>query len=123
MDTANLSFAHIAVALFGSFSFAGIGFAIGRRLLPQFRMHRERVTGIAPTTRNSSSTEIPGEKGRLLPTEILGLEGNILRYRDGSFGKAYSFEPANTLYDDGRLTEQRIDDLKDRKSTRLNSSH
>lgn len=112
MDTANLSFAHIAVALFGSFSFAGIGLAIGRRVFPHFQIHREAATRIVPTVQSSSSTEIPGEKGRLLPTEILGLEGNVIRYRDGSFGKAYSFEPANTLYDDGRLTEQRIDDLK-----------
>ncbi|MGD9563125.1 MAG: hypothetical protein AB7W44_12675, partial [Pyrinomonadaceae bacterium] len=33
-------------------------------------------------------------------------------YRDGSFGKAYVFEPANSLYVDGNVTEQRIEELK-----------
>ncbi|HMS09334.1 MAG TPA: hypothetical protein PKE66_07610, partial [Pyrinomonadaceae bacterium] len=112
MDTANLSFAHIAFTLFGSLMFAGIGLVIGKRLFPHFRLHREAMRRIGQITQNPASSEIPIECGRLFPTEILGLEGNIIRYRDGSFGKAYSFEPANTLYDDGRLTEQRIEDLK-----------
>lgn len=112
MDTANLSFAHIAITLFGSFMFAGIGLVIGRRVFPHFRLHREEMKRIRQITRNPASPEIPGQCGRLFPTDILGLEGNVIRYRDGSFGKAYSFEPANTLYDDGRLTEQRIEDLK-----------
>ena len=112
MDTANLSFAYVAIALFGSFTFAGIGLVIGRRVFPHFLVHRKEIKEFGPITRNFPSTEIPGESGRLFPTEILGLEGSIIRYRDGSFGKAYSFEPANTLYDDGRLTEQRIEDLK-----------
>lgn len=112
MDTANLSFAHIAITLFGSFTFAGIGLVIGRRVFPHFRIHRETMKRIEPISRDSGSTEIPDTPGRLLPTEILGLEGNVIRYRDGSFGKAYTFEAANTLYDDGRITEERIEDLK-----------
>ncbi|MBX3282394.1 MAG: hypothetical protein KF756_07955 [Acidobacteria bacterium] len=112
MDTANLSFAYIAVTIFGSFAFAGIGFVIGRRLLPAFRLHRETTGHLPLLTQTQLPGDIPDESGRLLPTQILGLEGNIIRYRDGSFGKAYNFEPANTLYDDGRLTEQRIEDLK-----------
>jgi len=112
MDTANLSFAHVAVTLFGSFMFAGIGLVTGRRILPVFRLHQRAAKNLAPTIRDGLSRSVPGENGRLFPTEIVGLEGNIIRYRDGSFGKAYKFEPANTLYDDGRITEQRIDDLK-----------
>lgn len=112
MDTANLSFAHVAIVLFGSFTFAGFGLAIGRRVFPHFRAHRDEMKRIGPITRDTTSPEIPGERGRLFPTEILGLERNVIRYRDGSFGKAYTFEPSNTLYDDGRLTEQRIEDLK-----------
>ena len=112
MDTANLSFAHIAVTLFGSFAFAGIGLVIGRRVLPAFRLHRDATKNLPTVTGSQLSRDIPGESGRLRPTETLGLEGNIIRYRDGSFGKAYRFEPANTLYEDGRLTEQRIEDLK-----------
>lgn len=112
MDTANLPFAHVAIALFGSMMFAGIGLVVGRRVLPHFKLHRGATKNVARINRELAFPEIAGETGRLLPTEILGLESNIVRYRDGSFGKAYSFEPANTLYDDGRLTEQRIDDLK-----------
>lgn len=112
MDTANLSFAHVAITLFGSLMFAGIGLLIGWRVFPNFRNHREALKTLRPVRHEAALPDIPGEGGRLLPTEIIGLEDNIIRYRDGSFGKAYSFEPANTLYDDGRLTEQRIEDLK-----------
>ena len=112
MDTANLYFAHLAIALFGSFLFAGMGIVIGRSMFPLFSLHRGSLNRIGPVTRDTSSSKSAIESGRLLPTEIIGLEGNIIRYRDGSFGKAYSFEPANTLYDDGRSTEQRIEDLK-----------
>ncbi|HMM79232.1 MAG TPA: hypothetical protein PKC65_04330 [Pyrinomonadaceae bacterium] len=112
MDTANLPFAYIAASLFGSFLFAGIGLVIGRRVFPEFNLHRSVVKDVAPVIQSDVTLDTMGESGRLLPTEILGLEGNIIRYRDGSFGKAFLFEPANTLYDDGRLTEQRIEDLK-----------
>ncbi|MEP7077329.1 MAG: hypothetical protein ABI878_16105, partial [Acidobacteriota bacterium] len=112
MDTANLSFAHVAITLFGSFMFAGIGLVLGLRIFPHFRHHRSAVRKMEPISRTLPLPNTPCESGRLFPTEIVGLEGNIIRYRDGSFGKAYSFQPSNTLYDDGRLTEQRIEDLK-----------
>lgn len=112
MDTANLSYASIAITLFGSLMFAGIGLVIGRRVFPHFKAHRILTRDIEQVTTSRSVTDIPGENGRLLPTEILGLEGNVIRYCDGSFAKGYSFEPASTLYEDGRLTEQRIEDLK-----------
>jgi hypothetical protein len=113
MDTANLSYAHILVALVSSFLFAGIGLAIGRSVLQLSRVHlRSNSRPAGPTPAAVSGAGLPGLEGRLLPTEILGLDGNIIRYRDGSFGKAYSFEPANTLYDDAVLTERRIEDLK-----------
>lgn len=112
MDTANLSYAHVAATLFGSLMFVGIGLVIGRRVFPHFKIHRSVIRRSETTERPGSTARIPGESGRLLPTEIVGLEESIIRYRDGSFGKAYRFDPANTLYDDGRITEQRIDDLK-----------
>lgn len=110
MDTANLSFAHIAVSLFGSLTFAGIGLAIGHRLFPRYKAQRKHVKDHQSKTTGRPS-EVPSE-GKLLPSEIVGLDGNLIRYCDGSYGKAYCFEPANTLYDDGWLTEQRIEDLK-----------
>ncbi|MBA2379196.1 MAG: hypothetical protein H0V76_06450 [Blastocatellia bacterium] len=112
MDTANLSLTQVAATLFASFMFAGLGLIIGRRIFPIFMTHRTSVTGAKPEAMVTPSAAIPGDTGRLFPTEILGLEGNIIRYRDGSFGKAYRFDAANTLYDDGRITEQRIEDLK-----------
>ena len=110
MDNANLSYAHLLFALASSFLFAGIGLAIGRRVFTFSNAHRNSLSDLKPT---EISTSLPFVvEGRLLPTEILGLEGNTIRYTDGSFGKAYRFEPANTLYDDERLTEQRIEELK-----------
>ena len=96
MDTENLSYAHILFAAISSFLFAGIGLAIGRRVLPLSRKHLNSV-GLE----NQEGSLIPDpvtSEGRLFPSEILGLDGNVIRYRDGSFGKAYGFEPANTLY-------------------------
>jgi hypothetical protein len=110
MDTANLSYAHILFAAISSFLFVGIGLAIGRRVLPLSRSHRSSAS--SPNSGGSPITDPAKSEGRLFPSEILGLDGNVIRYRDGSFGKAYGFEPANTLYDDGNFTEQRIEELK-----------
>lgn len=112
MDTANLSFAQILLSILGSFLFGGVGLAIGWRILPVAKLHRKTAK---PETRENTTEKSPDPAkadGRLLPTEVLGLEGNIVRYRDGSFAKAYRFEPANTLYDDGNFTEQRVEELK-----------
>lgn len=112
MDTANLSFAQVFLTLISSFSALGVAFAIGCRLIPACRLRVKK--GQEQASRLPiEDTENPAHgRGRLFPTEILGLVGNIIRYRDGSFGKAYRFEPAHTLFDDQRLTEQRIEELK-----------
>lgn len=111
MDAANLTFAQLVLSLFGSLAFAGIGVAVGYRLLPLSNLHRKIKTRNDNTENAEPFPRVPC-RGKLLPTEIIGLEGNLIRYRDGSYGKAYKFEPANTLYDDGNLTEQRIEELK-----------
>jgi hypothetical protein len=112
MDAANLTFAHIFLTILGSFLLGGVGLAIGWRVLPIAKTHRKSET----TQLNEKAIEKPinttKSNGRLFPTEILGLEGNIIRYRDGSFAKAYRFEPAHTLYDDEHLTERRVEELK-----------
>ncbi len=112
MDAANLSYSSVLFALFGGFLFAGVGLAIGWRMLPLTQANRKNVK--KPDDKNSCLKQInlTRARGRLLATEILGLEGNIIRYRDGSFAKAYRFEPAHTLYDDEQITEQRIEELK-----------
>ena len=111
MDTANLTFAQLVLSLFGSLAFAGIGVAVGYRLLPLSKLYREIKTRSEHAANAESLPRVPFQ-GKLLPTEIVCLEGNLIRYRDGSYGKAYKFEPANSLYDDGYLTEQRIEELK-----------
>ena len=112
MDTANLSFAHVLLTVLGSFLFGGVGLAVGWRILPIARLHRKTAQSERSETELDTSPDPAKPDGRLLPTEVLGLEGNIVRYRDGSFAKAYRFEPANTLYDDGDFTEQRVEELK-----------
>jgi hypothetical protein len=112
MDTANLSFAQVFLTILGSFSALGAAFAIGWRVFPAFAFRGiggKRQSAQIPVENTENLTRAGG---RLFPTEILGLEGNIIRYRDGSFAKAYRFEPANTLFDDERMTEQRIEELK-----------
>ena len=110
MDTANLSFAHIAISLFGSLFSVGLALVVGYRIVPAFKAHKGHLA-VHSNPNAVQNTKIT-HPGRLFPTEIAGLDGNILRYRDGSFGKAYVFEPANSLYIDGNVTEQRIEELK-----------
>ena len=112
MDAANLTFAHIFLTILGSFLVGGVGLAIGWRVLPIAKTHRKTETSPPNEKAIEKSVDATKAKGRLFPTEILGLEGNIVRYRDGSFAKAYRFEPAHTFFDDERLTEQRVEELK-----------
>ena len=110
MDTGNLSLAHIAISLFGSFFSLGLALVVGYRIVPAFRTHRKLLSGYPKSKQILYSRTT--DSGRLLPTEIAGLDGNIIRYRDGGYGKAYVFEPANSLYIEGSVTEQRIEELK-----------
>ena len=111
MDTANLSFTQIAISFFGGLLSVGFGLAAGFKILPAFKSHRSRPKGLLKPNREKSELAVD-QAGRLFPTEIAGLDGNIIRYKDGSFGKVYIFEPANSLYIDGNFTEQRIEELK-----------
>ncbi|HMQ05171.1 MAG TPA: hypothetical protein PKD26_14720 [Pyrinomonadaceae bacterium] len=110
MDTANLSFAHVAFSLFGSLFSVGLALVVGYRIVPAFKAHKGHLA-VHSNPNAVQNTKIT-HPGRLFPTEIAGLDANIIRYRDGSYGKAYVFEPANSLYVDGNVTEQRIEELK-----------
>lgn len=112
MDPANLSYGYILGAIAMSFLFIGVGLAVGRRALPLSKAHRHGAVNVTNQSSLPPCLNLTGSSERLFPTEILGLDENIIRYRDGSFGKAYRFEPVPTLYDEGQLTEQRIEDLK-----------
>lgn len=111
MDIANLTFAQIALSFFGGLISVGIGLGTGYRVIPAYMQHRSRL-GSTPAPQTNVQPSLFSESGRLLPTEIAGLDGNTIRYRDGSYGKAYIFEPSNSLYVDGYTTEQRIEELK-----------
>lgn len=112
MDTANLSFAQVLLTIVGSFSALGAAFAIGWRLFPALSFCGFGGKEKAARLPVEESVPLTHTDGRLFPTEVLGLDGNLIRYRDGSFAKAYRFAPANTLFDDERMTEQRIEELK-----------
>lgn len=115
MDTANLSLAQTLFAVLGSVFLGGIGLAIGLKILPISKSRRKISNATRdekPLVKSADEKLIHAGSGRLLPTEVLGLEGNVVRYRDGSFARGYRFAPANTLYDDEHLTEQRVEELK-----------
>ena len=112
MDTSNFSFIQVLLTVLGSFLIGGIGLAVGWKILPSFKPNFKQGKNQAEEKEDIKIPDKIQAVGRLFPTEILGLEGNIVRYRDGSFTKAYRFEPANTLYDDERLTELRVEELK-----------
>ena len=112
MDTANLSFAQVFLTILGSFTALGAAFAIGWRVFPVIKISGKSGRKYSAETTIERTPDLTKPGGRLFPTDVLGLEGNIIRYRDGSFAKAYRFEPANTLFDDERHTEQRIEELK-----------
>ena len=112
MDAANLTFAHIFLTILGSFLVGGVGLAIGWRVLPIAKTHRKSDATLPNEKVIEKSVDTTKASGRLFPTEVLGLEGNVIRYRDGSFAKAYRFQPAHTLYDDELKTEQRVEELK-----------
>ena len=112
MDTSNFSFIQVLLTVLGSFLIGGIGLAVGWKILPSVKPNFKRAKNQASDKKESRISDEIKAVGRLFPTEILGLEGNVVRYRDGSFAKAYRFEPANTLYDDERLTELRVEELK-----------
>ncbi len=112
MDTANLSFAQVLLSVLGSFLFGGVGLAVGLKILPIAKLHRKTAKPESGENITEKSPDTTKSDGRLFPTEVLGLEGNIIRYCDGSFARGYKFEPANTLYDDEYLTEQRVEELK-----------
>jgi hypothetical protein len=92
MDTSNLSFLQVLLTVMGSFLIGGIGLAVGWKILPSFKPNFKQGNNQADEKEDTNLPDKIQAVGRLFPTEILGLEGNIVRYRDGSFAKAYRFD-------------------------------
>ena len=112
----NLSPVFLITSLIASSAALGIGLVIAFRLLPKFRH-----AGGAKSARLSAPAigvlspadekNLRHGQGRLRKSEILGFDGDLLRYRDGSFGKAYRITLANTIYQTEEFTENRVDEI------------
>ena len=112
----NLSQTFLLTNLIASSSALGIGFVIAFRFLPVYR----RIAGNKPDKKlgfeindslASDSKKLTGGQGRLRKSEIMGFDGSSIRYRDGSFGRAYRITLANTIYQSEEFTENRIDEI------------
>nr|HMS42624.1 hypothetical protein [Pyrinomonadaceae bacterium] len=77
MDAANLTFAHIFLTIVGSFLVGGVGLAIGWRILPIAKSHHRTKTPLPSEKTIEKSIDTTKGDGRLFPTAVLGLEGNI----------------------------------------------
>ena len=113
----NISLAFIATSLAACGAMLGIGLAIGLRVLPLGKLSRragrdrESSTHRALNPKTASERQLTHPAARLRTSEILGFDENLIRYRDGSFGKAYRISLAGTIYQDESFTEQRIDEI------------
>lgn len=112
----NLSPAFLLTSLIASSAALGIGFVIAFRFLPALR----RIAGNKPDKKPiteindslaSGDRKLTHGQGRLRKSEIMGFDGALIRYRDGSFGRAYRITLANTIYQSEEFTENRIDEI------------
>ncbi len=112
----NLSTHFLVASLLASSAALGIGLVIAFRLVPVYRRATGRKTDNrdAPAVRAvpaSIEQKLKHGQGRLRKSEIMGFDGDLLRYRDGSYGRAYRVTLANTIYQSAEFTESRIDEI------------
>ncbi len=111
----NLSGNFLLTSLIASSAALGIGFVIAWRFLPIFRQAGNRKSNQLPKAPKdfpaSDERKLRHGQGRLRKSEILGFDGALIRYRDGSFGRAYKIILANTIYQSEEFTENRIDEI------------
>lgn len=112
----NLSEYFLLTTLLSCSAAFAVGVVIAFRLLPIFRQTAGRKSNQIPiSTANafpaSEAKNLGCGQGRLRKSEILGFDGANLRYRDGSFGKAYRITLANSIYQSEEFTENRIDEI------------
>lgn len=112
----NLSAHFFLLSLIVSSAALGVGLVIALRLMPVYR----RAAGRKPNSRSApviNGSPVSDEKklmhgqGRLRKSEIMGFDGDLLRYRDGSYGRAYRITLANTIYQPEEFTENRVDEI------------
>ena len=112
----NLSPVFLITSLIASSAALGIGLVIAFRLMPKFRREGGGTSNSLSTTAINALSATDNKnlrhgQGRLRKSEILGFDGSLIRYRDGSFGKAYRINLANTIYQSEEFTENRVDEI------------
>lgn len=112
----NLTPQFLITSLLASSAALGIGLVIAYRFLPVYRRNAARKS-TRPTTQAINALPSSEEKkllcgqGRLRKSQIMGFDGDLLRYRDGSFASAYRITLANTIYQSEEFTENRVDEI------------
>ena len=112
----NLSPHFLAASLIASSAALGIGLVAAFRLLPAYRRTAAAKSNEQSAPANFALVAFDEKKlrhgqGRLRKSEVMGFDGDLLRYRDGSYGRAYRITLANTIYQSEEFTENRIDEI------------
>jgi hypothetical protein len=112
----NLSTHFLIMSLIASGAALGVGLVIAFRLMPVYRRSAGRKSNDQPAPLINALPASDGKKlargrGRLRKSEIIGFDGDLLRYRDGSYGRAYRVTLANTIYQSEEFTENRVDEI------------
>jgi hypothetical protein len=112
----NLSTHFLIASLIASGAALGVGLVVAFRLIPVYRRTAGQKSNIAPAPVVNALPALEDKKlnlgqGRLRKSEIMGFDGDLLRYRDGSYGRAYRITLANTIYQSEEFTENRIDEI------------
>ena len=112
----NLSPHFLVASLIASSAALGVGLVAAFRLLPSFKRTAGLKSGEQSETIIDASLAFDKKnlrhgQGRLRKSEIMGFDGDLLRYRDGSYGRAYRITLANTIYQSEEFTENRVDEI------------
>ena len=112
----NLSPHFLVASLIASGAALGVGLVAAFRLLPSFRRTAalksgEQSEAVISAPLAFDKKNLRHGQGRLRKGEVMGFDGDLLRYRDGSYGRAYRITLANTIYQSEEFTENRIDEI------------
>lgn len=112
----NLSPHFLMASLIASGAALGVGLVAAFRLIPAYRRFGgtksiENTETIARAPVGFENKNLRHGQGRLRKSEIMGFDGDLLRYRDGSYGRAYRITLANTIYQSEEFTENRVDEI------------
>lgn len=112
----NLTPHFLITSLIASSAALGIGLVIAFRLMPVYwraagRKSNSQPAPVINALPVADDKNLMHGRGRLRKSEIMGFDSDLLRYRDGSYGKSYRIALANTIYQSEEFTENRIDEI------------